>query len=457
MVGSTPADDLPVAAPAPPPPRSTLLRGSLMRFASDGSGVLLGMVSTIVTARVLGPAGRGTLAALTFVTLLVAQCSTLGLGDAAVVRIGQAKASVQEALSSSLVAVLFASLVGALVVLGYALAQLPLDDAGIWAAVAVGCATVVVSAVGQLLLFVVYATERVVAVSVLTIVMSSTAAAGVVVFVAVLDLDVLGGMLAGLVAAGMGFAAAATMLWRARLRPRPRLREGYLRPALHYGVRTQLANVLAYSSARLDLLFVYALASQAEAGIYSVALTLGTITGFVAVGLSFASFPRMARMADDGALALTAQMARIAVILGAALAAVLALALSTMIAVLLGSDYDDVLAPGIVLLAANVLWGGQWLLSRALASRGDPSLLVRSFSLNLAVMAGADAILIPAAGAMGAAVGALLAAVAGLSLCLRAYRARGVFAAAFVPRPADFLLLWSIGQRLASRLRRQPR
>jgi len=369
-VSTTPSATGEAPATAPGARGGSLLRGSAMRFASDGSGVLLGLISTIVTARVLGPAGRGTLAALTFATLLVAQCSTLGLGDAAVVRIGQAKASVQEALSSSLVAVMLASLAGAVVVLAYSVAQLPLDDAGIRAAIAVGCVTVVVTAVGQLLLFVVYATQRVVAVSVLTIVMSTTAATGVVVFCAVLDLDVLGGMLAGLASATVGFGAAATMLWRARLGLRPRSAENYLRPALRYGVRTQLANVLAYSSARLDLLFVYALASDAEAGIYSVALTLGTITGFVAIGLSFASFPRMAQMAAHEALDLTAQMTRIAVILGVALAAILALGLSTLIAVLLGDDYDDVLAPGIVLLAANVLWGGQWLLSRALASRG---------------------------------------------------------------------------------------
>jgi O-antigen/teichoic acid export membrane protein len=440
-----------VAAPAAP--RSTLLRGSLMRFASDGSGVLLGLISTIVTARVLGPAGRGTLAALTFVTLLVAQCSTLGLGDAAVVRIGQAKASVQEALSSSLVAVLLASLAGAVVVLAYSVAQLPLDDSGIQAAIAVACVTVVVTAVGQLLLFVVYATQRIVAVSVLTIAMSTTAALAVVVFVAILDLGVLGGVLAGLVAAALGFLVSATMLLRTRLRLRPAAAEGYLRPALHYGVRTQLANVLAYSSARLDLLFVYALASQAEAGIYSVALTLGTITGFVAVGLSFASFPRMAAMNDRAALDLTAQMARIALILGLALAAILAAGLSAAVALLLGDEWADVPAPGIVLLAANVLWGGQWLLSRALASRGDPSLLVRSFSLNLAVMAAADAVLIPLAGAVGAACGALLAAIAGVLLCLRAYQARGVGPSAFVPRRADLLRLRRIAQR-ALRLRR---
>ena len=450
-MSATPANEPPAEAP------SSLLRGSLMRFASDGSGVVLGMVSTIVTARVLGPAGRGTLAALTFVTLLVAQCSTLGLGDAAVVWIGQAKASVQEALSSSLLAVIVASLGGVVVVFAYSILQLPLDSVGIDAAVAVGCMTVVVTAVGQLLLFVVYATQRVVAVSVLTMAMSTTAAVAILFFCAVLDLGVLGGALAGLMSAAIGLGAAAVILLRARLRLRPRGGEGYLGPALKYGISTQFANVLAYSSARLDLLFVYALASQREAGIYSVALTLGTITGFVAVGLSFASFPRMAAMTDRQALELTAEMTRIGVILGVVLAAALAAALSTMIGVLLGRDYGDVLTPGIVLLVANVLWGGQWLLSRALASRGDPRLLVRSFLLNLVVMAVVDAVLIPSAGAVGAAVGSLVAAIAGLLLCLKAYHRRGVAPSAFVPRRADLLRVWRITLRMAPRLRRQAR
>lgn len=424
-----------------------------MRFASDGSGVLVGMISTIITARVLGPAGRGTLAALTFVTVLAAQCSILGLGDAAVVWIGQAKASAQDALSSSLGAVFIASLGGVVAVLGYSILQLPLDDSGVRAAIAVACVTVVVAAVGQLLLFVVYATQRVVAVSALNIVGSITSALGVILFCAVLRLGILGAVLAGLVVAALGFGAGVTMLWGAGLRLRPRASVGYLRPALGYGVRTQFANVLAYSSARLDLLFVYALASREEAGIYSVALTLGTITGFVAVGLSFASFPRMARMTDKEALDLTAEMVRIAIIIGSVLAAILAAVLSTLIVVLLGRDYDGVLKPGIVLLVANVLWGGQWLLSRAIASRGDPGLLVRTFSLNLATMAAADVVLIPAAGALGAAAGSFVAAVAGLLLCLKAYHGRGVRPSAFLPGRADLRRLWAIVLRLGAGLR----
>ncbi len=425
----------PVAAPAPS--SSSLLRGSAMRLASDGSGIVLGTVASIITARVLGPAGKGTLAALTFVSLLAIQCSTLGLGDAAVVRIGQAKATAQEALSASLAAVGLASIAGAVAVLAYAVAQLPLGDAGIWAAVAVACATVVVGGVGQLLVFLVYAHGRVVAVSVLTIAMSVTGVLGVVAFCVVVDLDVLGGVLAGLVASGLGLAVAAAVLTRAGLRFRPRVARAYLRPALSFGLRTQLANVLAYSTARVDLLFVYALASHYEAGLYSVALTFGTVTGFVAIALSFASFPRMAAMADAAALELTATMARVAALLGLVAALILAAAASTLITVLMGGRFDDALWATVVLLFANVLWGVQWLLSRAVAARGDAGLLVRCFSVNLATMAAADMVLIVLYGATGAAVGALLGAVAGLVVCLRSYGARGVPPASFVPRRAD--------------------
>jgi O-antigen/teichoic acid export membrane protein len=427
-----------VATAAEPDPRPAgLMKNSVLRFASDGTGLILGTISSIVTARVLGPSDKGTLAVLTFVTLLIVQCSTLGLGDAAVVRVGQGKASPQEALSSSLTIVVASSFVGALVVLGYAAAQIPLGSDNVWAAVATACATVVVSTASQILIFIVYATQRIMAVTILTIAMAVITTSGVVIFCWILDLGVFGGVLASLVAAAAGLACATVLLLRANVVPRPRIDASYLRPALSFGLRTQLANVLAYSSARVDLLLVYAMAGQTQAGYYSVALTLGTITGFVAIALSYASFPRMTRMADAEGLELTTQLARAGFAVGVVLALGLSVALFALIPLLLGSAYDGALAPAIVLLFGNVLWGGQWMLSRAIAARGDASLLLRSFGLNLAVMLVSDLILIPPLGALGAAIGSVLAPAAGLALCLWAYRAKGLHIGQFIPRPAD--------------------
>jgi O-antigen/teichoic acid export membrane protein len=357
------------------------------------------------------------------------------------VNVGQGKVSAQEALSASLPTVAFASLIGAAAVLLYSVLQLPLEQTGIWAAVGVACLTVVIGAVAQLLVFVVYARHRIVAVSVLTIAMSATAAGSAVVFCAVFDLDVFGGILGGLVTAALGFVVATGLLAREHLRLRLRASRSYLRPALRFGLRTQLANLLAFSSARVDLLFVYALAKDETAGIYSVALTLGVLTSLVAVALSFASFPSMAAMTDDEALELTLTMARMAALLGSALAVVLAFMSSTVIGLLLGRAYGDAAGPTAILLFANVLWGVQWLLSRALAARGDPNLLVRSFAVNLIAMMAFDVILIPPAGAVGAATAALIGAACGLIICLRTYRRRGVRYGTFLPRPAELQIM----------------
>ena len=112
-----------------------------------------------------------------------------------------------------------------------------MGDAGIWAAVAVACLTVMIGPVGQVLVFVVYARQRVVAVSMVNISMSAAAALSVMMFCVLLDLGVFGGALAGLVVGGLGFLVATTLLRSEHLKLRSRLAACYLRPALRFGLR----------------------------------------------------------------------------------------------------------------------------------------------------------------------------------------------------------------------------
>lgn len=418
-----------------------LARSAAVRFISDASGIVIGAITTLLMARVLGPSGLGTFAALAFITMLVVQVGTLGLGDAAVVWVGQAKATLQEALSSSSPLLFAAGLGGSLVVLTYSLLQLPLDDPWVGAAVATACVTAVVAVLTQFLIYMVYASQRVVAASLLAMGLTLTTMLGVVVFVVLSRLDIFGGTLAALTANVFVLGAAAVGLRRVGLSFRPRLNPSYLKPALHFGSRALLANVLAYSSARADLLLVYGFSTPTQAGLYSVALTLGTISGFAAIGLSYASFPRLTRMSDHAAQALTAQVARVSLILGTALAIGISVLLAAVLSLLLGASFRGALAPAVMLLFGNVLWGAQWLLSRALAARGDPRLLVRSFTLNVVTMICADIPLILALGAVGAAIGSVLAPAAGVLLCLRTYHRRGLTVRALIPGLNDLRLV----------------
>lgn len=418
-----------------------LARSATVRFISDGSGIVVGAITTLLMARVLGPSGVGTFAALTFITMLVVQVGILGLGDAAVVWVGQRKATLQEALSSSSPLLFAAGLGGSLVVLVYSLLQLPVDDPWVGAAVATACVTAVVSVMAQFFIYMIYASQRVVAASLLAMALTLTTMLGVIVFVVVLHLNIFGGTLAVLTANVSVLGAASIGLRRVGLSFWPRLNVSYLKSTLRFGSRALLANVLAYSSARADLLLVYGLSTPTQAGLYSVALTLGTISGFAAIGVSYASFPRLTRMSDRAAQALTAQVARVSLILGTALAIGISILLGAVLSLLLGASFRGALAPAVVLLFGNVLWGAQWLLSRALAARGDPRLLVRSFTLNVVTMICADIPLVLAFGAVGAAIGSVLAPAAGVLLCLRTYNRGGLAVRALIPGLNDLRLV----------------
>ena len=414
---------------------------------------MIGAITTLLMARVLGPSGVGTFAALAFITMLVVQLGTLGLGDAAVVWVGQRRATLQEALSSSTPLLFAAGVAGALVVLAYSLLQLPLEDPWVPAAVVTACMTAVVSVLTQFFIYMVYASQRVIAASLLAMGLTLTTMLGVVGFVVLLEFNLFGGTLALLTANVSVLVAAAIGLRRVGLSLRPRLSSSYLKPALHFGSRALLANVLAYSSARADLLLVYGLSTTTQAGLYSVALTVGTISGFAAIGMSYASFPRLTRMSSHAAHALTAQVARVSLILGTALAIGISILLAAVLSLLLGPSFRGALAPAVVLLFGNVLWGVQWLLSRALAARGDPTLLVRSFTVNVVTMICADIPLILAFGALGAAIGSVLAPAAGLLLCLRTYNRAGLAVGALIPRLSDLGLLRDLSVRACRTLR----
>jgi O-antigen/teichoic acid export membrane protein len=414
-----------------------LLGSSFAKFSADGLGLVLGAVSSIITAGVLGPAGKGSFAALTFMTALMVQSCLLGLGDAAVVRVGQGAANVQRAVSASLGAAVVASLGGAAVLLAYAVVQLPLGERLLWPAVGVACVTVVLATIGQITSFGLYALRRTILVPVIGAAMAATTTAGIIGFCAVANLGILGATLAGLAATVLGLLWTSVTLRREGVALRARRDWTYLRPALGFGLKTQAATVLAYSSARLDVLLVYALASDSEAGIYSVALTVGTIPGFAAIAVAYASFPYLTSLPRVRGLELGSRLTAIGLAIGLVVAGVLAAATTGLLGPILGADYEPALTPALILLVANLMWGAQWTLCRTQASLGDPNLLFRSFVLNLTIMVFADLFLIPAGGATGAALGSLIASGFSVAWCLLTYRREGISTRASLPTLQD--------------------
>lgn len=451
------------ASPEPDPPERSpvsLARSSAVKVAADIGTLGSGTIVSIVTARELGPSGKGTLSALLFMSALLIQTSSLGMGDASVVWIAQGRVSVQRALSCGLTVCMGASLAAVLALAGYGLLQLPLEEPYVAPALAAAAIGLGISGAAQMLLFIVYGTGGALALSAVTLMMSFVTAISVALFVAVLDLSLLGATLGTLAGGGASLAAGIALVWRRNLRLRLGYDQTYVASAVRYGLKSQLANIFAVSSARVDLLIVYAIAGSAAAGQYSVALTIGTLASTAAIAISYASFGGLAGASESAAIDLLLRTARIALLLslsGALLGAVL---VPFAVPLAFGQGFSGAVGPSAILLLANVLWSGQWILSRGIAARGDTSLALSSFAANLTVMVIGDVLLVPGFGATGGAIAFLVASAVGFSMCVSRIGRLGVSVRRLLPRPIDAMTVAALPRRLfdsiASRPRRSP-
>jgi O-antigen/teichoic acid export membrane protein len=432
---ATPAEALPVeVAPAPGP---SLRKNSLARLVADLLGIVFALVAATITARLLGPAYKGYYSSLVLLGGLFVQVFSAGLGEAAIVLSGRGKASLQSALSATTLAILPLSVAAAATFLVTATVALPAVDRDAGAAPLVASVFVALTVLYTTSVSFLVARENVVAVATLAVLSNGVTTVLLFLLLAVLDLGTAGALCAGIVGSGMGLFLTLRLLRRAGLSLRPKRVPGYLTGAARFGAALQFSNLLVLLTARLDLVLVYRLSTPAEAGSYSIALTIGTLVGAVPMALSYASFPRLAVLEDDEARDLTAQVFRIGIV--AALLGGTALATATPFAVplIFGQAYEAAVRPTLLLVPGGVLWSAQWLLCRAAAARGAPAALLTSFALSFSAMVVLDFFLVPRLGAIGAGTASLVAPFLGLIVAWLFYRNAGADWRLFIPRWGD--------------------
>ena len=438
---------LPEGASASP----SLTRNSASRFLADAAGLVFGLLSGVVTARALGPTGKGLFSSLTLLTGIILWVCSMGLGDAAIVMVGQKKATMQEALSVTISAALGLSVVGMVMLWGAALLAFGNDWHQVRSAAILSCLGLPIALLGYDLGYLLSAQERVSAQSAVVATTSVLTSLGLVLFVGILPLSIAGGVIANIAGSGAGIVLAWWLLRRTGLSFRPRFDRAYLVPAARYGISVAVSYVVTVMLLRVDVLLTYALDGSGPAGQYSVSLALSALVGLLPIAISAATFPRLAKVDESDAKELTAQACRY----GAAAAITVALGLLVTVPIVVplmfGNAFRPAVVPTLILLPGSVFWSIQWILCRAAAARGWPGLLLRSFLLGLAIMCGMDFVLIPMAGIKGAAVSAVAGPGAGLLLCLSSYRRSPVWSLrlrALVPRIRDFKSFFSQSMQL---------
>lgn len=422
--------------------RPSLAWESSVKFAADGISLGAGFAIGIVTARWLGPAGRGVYATLGFIVMIAASLAPMGLPEAAIVFVRRGTVSFRAAFTVTVLAGSAASVIGALAVLVAGAALL-----GASATAAVAAVATIPMTMGGIVFGLLSARGMVWEASAISGAATALSAVGIAVL-----LEVGGGVTGAFVVLGASATVGVIIslfLLGEDVRFSLPFDRSYLSRAWRYGVPVQAAAALISMTGRFDLVVVYRLLNDVSAGQYSVALAVAGLVASVPLALSYASFPRIAEMEEDAAKILAVKVCR----LGAAAAVLAGLLMGSVVPwavpFAFGGQYRLAIVPTVLLLPAAALSSLQWLYARVHAARADPRVMVWSYGTSLATMIAADLALIPLMGLAGAALAAIVAAFTGLVAAGLSRDNRTVSLWECLPHLSDFREVLSSPRRLA--------
>lgn len=419
------------------PPRPRFAASATTTYAANVGAAVLSLVNVLLTARLLGPAGRGQVALVATIATVTSTVALLGVEQATVNLAGREPRH-RPALATN--ALVIALLGGA--VLSGALALLTAVAPGITGGLAPSLVAVALSVVPLLgartylqalaeadYRFAWANGTRLLGPMLAVVVNAALGVAGVLTVGTAVAAWVLGQV-----------AVVAALAWFVARRS-----VGFGRPdrvlarrALGFGVKTHLGRVMNAGNYRLDQWLVGALVGAGELGRYSVAVALSETLFFLPTSLASAQRPDLVRATPASAARRAARVFRAAVLMTIPPAVALIALAPEVCGRLFGAGFagsaDDlrILCLGAFGVVAVKLLGD------ALIAQRRPLLATAATGLGLVVTVGLDLALIPGHGGRGAAIASLLAysaagAMAGL-LFVRALGARG---GDLVPRPRD--------------------
>jgi O-antigen/teichoic acid export membrane protein len=402
----------------------SLIRQSGHTFLWQIAGFLAAAVSGMITARALGPADRGLLAAAYLYPQLAATLGSLSLGVAIFHRLSRCEFSLQEFAgtcaaasggfgATSLLLLLFTVWVAGeplyrgipWSILLLTLLPLPfLFSLGLFSSLLQG-----VMDIGWY-----------------NLVNQGSKLFGLFVVLGLLSLDRL--RVWDLVVAGAILTVIAGLLpvWRLH-RHAPgawRVRGDLFRSLLADGLRVHLGSVAIFLAGRANLLLGNAFLTKAEVGYLYMAVTLAELVWFISVAAETVLYPQVAQMAEGDAAILTARVCRQILILSVLSGVTLAVLAPTAVLLYGGRAFLPavtplrLLLPGIVALTISkvlsALWVRRgWFLMLTLLAGGTGAL---SIILNL--------LLIPWLGTAGAALATTIPYLVNAGISLWIYRCR---------------------------------
>ena|SRR5919106_963564 len=236
----------------------------------------------------------------------------------------------------------------------------------------------------------------------------------------------------------------ANLVWIVRTE-RPRFCEPAhsLRELLSYGLRSWGKDVVGTLATEVDRAVLIGLVSPAALGLYVVAKHLARPTQALSNAVVTVLFPEASRVENKNAVRLVARAARISTAVSCALVLPLALAAPPLLELLYGQEFGAAAGPFRILLIDAVLLGFSSILMQAFMSLGRPGVVTALLVLGLVVNVIGMLLLVPAFGLPGAAFAVLISTIVRLAFLLLCFPlVLQVSPPSPLPRAKDVEWLW---------------
>ncbi|HYX76480.1 MAG TPA: oligosaccharide flippase family protein [Gaiellaceae bacterium] len=418
---------------------------ALLTWGTNVGSAILALGSILIVARELGPEGRGHVALLTAIALLLGNLATAGVQEANANFAAQ-EPSTRPALATNsllLAVALGAIAAGALAVLLWAVPDAVGEDTSrrfLWATVAF----VPLIILEIYLLYLAQADYAFVVTNASMLLAPAVAFTGNAAFALTGALTVRNAVAVWLA----GQVAATTLLvWFVGRRlggfGRPDL--GLARRSLGFGLRAYVGRVMQLGNYRLDQWLLGAISGARALGLYSVAVAWAEALWYLPTALAAVQRPDLVRSDPRTAGERAARVFR-GSILVTAISGILMIALAPFLCtVVFGEPFRDSVGQLRVLVLGAFGIVAVKLLGNALVARGRPGLQSAAVGIGFLGTVVLDVLLIPPYAGMGAAIASSAAyTAAGATMAVIFVRLLGPRYRDLVPRRSD--VSWVVGQ-----------
>jgi antigen flippase len=356
-----------------------------------------GLATSILTARLLGPDGRGLYFYAVTVAALVTQFGSLGFSSSNTYYVAREPAYLGALAANSAWLSLLVFIVAALIV---SLATGP-DQAPsllMLLAVLLGSSSLFFMLYSNLLV----GMQRIVAFNLLQI-GSNLSVIPALLLAAWLDGSPESLLMASIVASLVFCAVAGIVLLRRHgFKPRPR--PDIFKLSLNYSFRAFLITLIGYGVARGNVFILQAASGNTEIGYYSIAVQICDALAILPISISLVIFPRLIRQ-EQGRYAEMLRMAKLVAVLGFLGSVAAALLAGPFIRLAFGADFAPSLPVVYAMLPGSLFLGTATIVSQYMAACGMPWRTFIPWIAAAVTLFGAAWYLIPhheAAGAAGA-------------------------------------------------------